>query len=71
MQLTTLDVIWNQIHIIFYCYIASAKTKRDWRIRGHVTLDKCNVSLGQQVKNCCPATNIKRQNGGETCKSTN
>ena len=38
------------------CYIASAETKRDWLIRGHVTLDKCNVSLGQQVKNCCPAT---------------
>ena len=35
--------------------IASAETKRDWLIRGHVTLDKCNVSLGQQVKNCCPA----------------
>ena len=27
------------------CYIASSKTKRDWPIRGHVTLDKCNVSL--------------------------
>ena len=40
-----------------HCYIASAKTKRDWLIRGHVTLDKCTVvSLGQQVKNCCPAT---------------
>ena len=33
-----------------YCYIASAKTKRDWLIRGHVKLDKSNVSLGQQVK---------------------
>ena len=32
--------------VIYYCYIASAKTKRDWLIRGHVTLDKCNVSLG-------------------------
>ena len=42
--------------IIGICYIASAETKRDWLIRGHVTLDKCNVSLGQQVKNCCPAT---------------
>ena len=41
-----------------YCYIASAETKRDSLIRGHVTLDKCNVSLGQQVKNCCPATII-------------
>ena len=33
----------------FHCYIASAKTKRDWMIHGHVALDKCNVSLGQQV----------------------
>ena len=29
------------------CYIASAETKRDWLIHGHVALDKCNVSLGQ------------------------
>ena len=29
-----------------YCYIASAETKRDWLIHGHVALDKCNVSLG-------------------------
>ena len=43
-------------HYIAICYIASAETKRDWLIRGHMTLDKCNVSLGQQVKNCCPAT---------------
>ena len=42
------------------CYIANAKTKRNWLIRGHVALDKCNVSLGKQVKNCCPATNIKK-----------
>ena len=41
-------------------YIANAKTKRNWLIRGHVALDKCNVSLGKQVKNCCPATNIKK-----------
>ena len=27
-----------------YCYIASAKTNRDWLIHGHVALDKCNVS---------------------------
>ena len=27
------------------CYIASAETKRDWLIHGHVALDKCNVSL--------------------------
>jgi hypothetical protein len=26
------------------CYIAGAETKRDWLIRGHVALDKCNVS---------------------------
>ena len=54
-----------------YCYIASAETKRDWLIRGHVTLDKCNVYLGQQVKNCCPATIHKKQNGGETRKFKN
>ena len=58
--------IWNKL----YCYIPSAETKRDWLIHGHVALDKCNVSLGQQVKNCCPlrpAPYIK-QNGGETRK---
>ena len=27
------------------CHIASAETKRDWLIHGHVALDKCNVSL--------------------------
>ena len=57
-----------------YCYIASAKTKRDWMIYGHVALDKCNVSLGQQVNNCYPlrpAAYINKQNGGETCKSIN
>ena len=56
------------------CYIASAKTKRDWLIHGHVALDKCNVSLGQQVNNCCPlrpAAYINKQNGGETCKFIN
>ena len=54
------------------CYIASAETKHDWQIRGHVTLDKCNfVSLGQLVKNCCSVTNIKKQNGGETRKFRN
>ena len=37
--------------IMTHCYIASAKTKRDWLIHGHVALDKCNVSLGQQVNN--------------------
>ena len=36
-----------------YCYIACDETKRDWLIHGHVALDKCNVSLGQQVNNCC------------------
>ena len=53
------------------CYIASAKTKRDWLIHGHVALDKCNVSLEQQVNNCCPlrpAAYINKQNGGESCK---
>ena len=56
------------------CYIASAKTKRDWLIYGHVALDKCNVSLGQQVNNCCPlrpAAYINKQNGGKTGKFIN
>ena len=43
-----------------YCYIANAKTKRDWLIRGHVALDKCNVSPRETSKNCCPAANIKK-----------
>ena len=30
---------------ILFCYIASAKTKRDWLIHGHVALDKCNVAI--------------------------
>ena len=61
-----------------YCYIASAKTERDWLIHGHVASDKCNVSLGQslgqQVSNCCPlgpAAYINKQNGGESCKFVN
>ena len=56
------------------CYIASAKTKRDWLIHGHMALDKCNVSLGQQVSNCCPlrpAAHINKLNGGESCKFVN
>ena len=64
--------------IINHCYIASAKTKRDWLIHGHVALNKCNVSLGQslgqQVSNCCPlgpAAYINKQNGGESCNFVN
>ena len=60
----------NKLH----CYIAKAETKRDWLIHGHVALDKCNVSLGQQVNNCCPlrpAPYINKQNGGETRKFIN
>ena len=56
------------------CYIASAETKRDWLIHGHMALGKCNVSLGQQVNNCCPlrpAAYINKQNGGESCKFIN
>ena len=56
------------------CYIASAETKRDWLVHGHVALDKCNVSLGQQVNNCCPlrpAPYMNKQNGGETRKFIN
>ena len=51
------------------CYIASAKSKRDWLIHGHM-VDKCNVSLGQslgqQVSKCCPlgpAAHKNKQNG--------
>ena len=58
----------------WYCYIASAETKRDWLIHGHVALNKCNISLGQQVNNCCPlrpAPYINKQNGGETRKFIN
>ena len=61
-----------------FCYIASAKTKRDWLIHGNVVLNKCNVSLGQslgqQVSNCCPlgpAAYISKQNGGESWKFVN
>ena len=53
------------------CYKASAETKRDWLIHGHVALDKCNVSLGQQVNNCCPlgpARYVNKQNGDEIGK---
>ena len=56
------------------CYIASAKAKRYWLIDGHVALNKCNVSLGQQVNNCCPlrpAAYINKQNSGESCKFVN
>ena len=63
-------------HNMSYCHIACAETKRDWLIHGHVALDKCNVSLGQQVNNCCPlrpgpAPYINKQNGGETRKFIN
>ena len=43
---------------INFCYIASVKTKRDWLIHGHVALDKCNVSLGQQVSSCCRVASL-------------
>ena len=43
---------------IRFCFIANAKNKRDWLIRSHVTLHKCDVPLGKQVK---PATNIKNK----------
>ena len=60
--------------ILVSCYIASAKTKRDWLIHGQVALDKGNVSLGQQVNKCYPlrpAAYINKQNGGESCKFIN
>ena len=59
---------------ILYCFLASAETKRDWLIHGHMALDKCNVSLGQQVNNCCPlrpAPYINKQNGCKTGKFIN
>jgi hypothetical protein len=44
-------------------------------ICGHMALDKCNVSCGQQlVKNCClprQATYINKQNGVTTRKFIN
>ena len=46
----TNTIIRPGIHVrynIYHCYIASAETKRDWLIHGHVALDKCNVFLGQ------------------------
>ena len=43
-----------------YCYIANAKTKRDWLIRGHVALDKCNVSLRETSKKLLPGYEYKK-----------
>ena len=49
---TIIEILWKKIGktalpIIQLLYIASAETKPDWLIRGHVTLDKCSVSLEQ------------------------
>ena len=42
-----------------HCYITSAEAKR---VADSWPRDcKCSVSVGQQVKNCCPATNIKNK----------
>ena len=43
-----------------YCYIANAKTKRDWLIRSHVALDKCNVSLRETSKKLLPGYEYKK-----------
>ena len=43
-----------------YCYIANAKTKRDWLIRGHVALDKCNVSPRETSKKLLPGCEYKK-----------
>ena len=43
-----------------YCYIANAKTKRDWLIRGHVALDKCNVSPRETSKKLLPGYEYKK-----------
>ena len=57
----------NKLH----CYIASAETKRDWLIHGHVALDKCNVSLRATSEQLLPAPYINKQNGGKTRKFIN
>ena len=55
-----------------YCYIANAKTKRDWLTRGHVALDKCNVSLRETSKKLLPGYEYKKnQNGGVIRKCRN
>ena len=43
-----------------YCYIANAKTKRDWLIRSHVALDKCNVSPRETSKKLLPGCEYKK-----------
>ena len=54
------------------CYIANAKTKRDWLIRGHVALDKCNVSPRETSKKLLPGCEYKKkQNGGVIRKYRN
>ena len=42
------------------CYVANAKTKRDWLIRGHVALDKCNVSPRETSKKLLPGCEYKK-----------
>ena len=46
--------------VIKDCYIANAKTKRDWLIRGHVALDKCNVSPRETSKKLLPGCEYKK-----------
>ena len=43
-----------------YCYIANAKAKRNWLIRGHVALDKCNVSPRETSKKLLPGYEYRK-----------
>ena len=49
-----------EIYTKRHCYIANAKTKRDWLIRGHVALDKCNVSPRETSKKLLPGCEYKK-----------
>ena len=57
-------IVYEQIRLIdhskCYCYIANAKTKRDWLIRGHVALDKCNVSPRETSKKLLPGYEYRK-----------
>ena len=48
------------LRVSAYCYIANAKTKRDWLIRGHMALDKCNVSPRETSKKLLPGYEYKK-----------
>ena len=54
--------MYNNVRSVvkIFCYIANAKTKRDWLIRGHVALDKCNVSPRETSKKLLPGYEYKK-----------